>query len=169
MNEDISAASALAQGEIALPHFDLGEFLRRVLAEDMGSGGDVTSRATISPDARFAAVMACREPITLAGIEIAIAFFRSLDSEVRITRTIADGQSVAAGTVLLKLEGNARAMLAAEDRRFYSHGAVDLRAIARAAVANHKAGRVVEGGSTLTQQLAKNLFLTPERSASRKI
>ena len=114
MNEDISAASALAQGEIALPHFDLGEFLRRVLGEDMGSGGDVTSRATISPDARFAAVMACREPITLAGIEIAIAFFRSLDSEVRITRTIADGQSVAAGTVLLKLEGNAQAMLAAE-------------------------------------------------------
>jgi penicillin-binding protein 1A len=62
-----------------------------------------------------------------------------------------------------------KAMLAAEDRRFYSHGAVDLRAIARAAVANHKAGRVVEGGSTLTQQLAKTLFLTPDQTFRRKI
>jgi penicillin-binding protein 1A len=62
-----------------------------------------------------------------------------------------------------------RAMLAAEDRRFYSHGAVDLRAIARAAVANHKAGRVVEGGSTLTQQLAKTLFLTPDQTFRRKV
>jgi penicillin-binding protein 1A len=62
-----------------------------------------------------------------------------------------------------------QAMLAAEDRRFYQHGAVDLHAIARAAVANHKAGRVVEGGSTLTQQLAKTLFLTPDQTMRRKI
>ena len=62
-----------------------------------------------------------------------------------------------------------QAMLAAEDRRFYSHGAVDLRAIARAAVANRRAGRVVEGGSTLTQQLAKTLFLTPDQTFRRKI
>ena len=62
-----------------------------------------------------------------------------------------------------------KAMLAAEDRRFYGHGAVDLRAIARAAVANRRAGRVVEGGSTLTQQLAKTLFLTPDQTFRRKI
>jgi penicillin-binding protein 1A len=61
------------------------------------------------------------------------------------------------------------AMLAAEDRRFYKHGPVDLRAIARASVANHRAGRVVEGGSTLTQQLAKTLFLTPDQTFRRKI
>jgi len=62
-----------------------------------------------------------------------------------------------------------QAMLAAEDRRFYRHGPVDLRAIARATLANRRAGHVVEGGSTLTQQLAKTLFLTPDQTFRRKI
>lgn len=97
-----------------LPHFDLADFVRRVLAEDMGSGGDVTSEATIAADARFTAVMSCREPITVAGLDIAIAFFRSLDRDVRVTKAVADGDSVPAGTVLMRLDGHARAMLAAE-------------------------------------------------------
>ncbi len=50
------------------------------------------------------------------------------------------------------------AVLAAEDRRFYDHAGVDLRAVARAAVANQRAGQVVQGGSTLTQQLVKNRY-----------
>ena len=100
--------------EAALPHFDLNEFVRRVLAEDMGSGGDVTSRATINPDARFKATMNCRETIVVAGLDIAIAFFKSLDREVRITKLVEDGDRVPAGTVLITLDGNARAMLAAE-------------------------------------------------------
>ena len=61
-----------------LPQFDLGEFVRRVLAEDLGSGGDVTSKATIDANARFTADMNCREPIVVAGLEIAIAFFRAV-------------------------------------------------------------------------------------------
>ena len=61
------------------------------------------------------------------------------------------------------------AVLATEDRRFYSHAGIDPRGVARAMVANLRAGRVAQGGSTLTQQLAKNLFLTPERSIERKI
>ncbi|MCY7281088.1 MAG: carboxylating nicotinate-nucleotide diphosphorylase [Sphingomonas bacterium] len=97
-----------------LPQFDLSEFVRRVLAEDMGSGGDVTSRATIDVHARFTATMNCRELIVVAGLDIATAFFRALDREVRITAHVADGDKVEAGTVLIKLEGNARAMLAAE-------------------------------------------------------
>jgi nicotinate-nucleotide pyrophosphorylase (carboxylating) len=97
-----------------LPQFDLGEFVRRVLAEDLGSGGDITSKATIDADARFTADMNCREPIVVAGLDIAIAFFRACDREVRIERLVSDGDAVAAGTVLLRLEGNARAMLAAE-------------------------------------------------------
>jgi hypothetical protein len=56
------------------------------------------------------------------------------------------------------------AFLAIEDRRFYHHIGVDFRGMARAARANAKAGRTVEGGSTITQQLAKNAFLKPERS-----
>jgi penicillin-binding protein 1A len=61
------------------------------------------------------------------------------------------------------------AIIAVEDARFYSHFGVDVRGIARAAYANFRHGRVVEGGSTITQQLAKVLFLTPDRSFSRKV
>jgi nicotinate-nucleotide pyrophosphorylase (carboxylating) len=102
----------LATGE--LPQFELAEFVKRVLAEDLGSGGDVTSRATIDPSARFVATMNCREPIVVAGLELAADFFTALDREVRIERLVADGDAVAAGTLLMRIEGNARAMLAAE-------------------------------------------------------
>jgi penicillin-binding protein 1A len=61
------------------------------------------------------------------------------------------------------------ALLSVEDRRFRSHFGLDPVGIARAAWANWRAGAVVQGGSTLTQQLAKNLFLTPERSTRRKV
>lgn len=61
------------------------------------------------------------------------------------------------------------AILAIEDRRFFSHFGVDPIGLARAFVTNTISGRLVQGGSTLTQQLAKNLFLTPERTARRKI
>ncbi|PWS37983.1 transpeptidase-transglycosylase [Falsiroseomonas bella] len=60
------------------------------------------------------------------------------------------------------------AVIAIEDRRFRSHFGIDPIGLARAAWANWSSGRVVQGGSTLTQQLAKNLFLTPERSLWRK-
>ena len=62
-----------------------------------------------------------------------------------------------------------QAVIATEDRRFYSHFGVDPIGLLRAAAADLAAGHVVEGGSTITQQLAKNLFLTPERSLARKI
>ncbi len=61
------------------------------------------------------------------------------------------------------------AFVAAEDRNFFKHFGVDIGAIIRAMIANLKAGRVVQGGSTITQQLAKNLFLTRERTIGRKI
>ncbi len=62
-----------------------------------------------------------------------------------------------------------RAVLAIEDRRFYGHFGIDPIGVARAAIANLKAGRIVQGGSTITQQLAKNLFLGPERTVKRKV
>ncbi|HXG80858.1 MAG TPA: carboxylating nicotinate-nucleotide diphosphorylase [Sphingomicrobium sp.] len=94
--------------------FDLDDFVQRVLAEDLGTGGDVTSKATISEDARFAAEMNCRERIVVAGIDIAIAFFRALDPDVHIDKLVDDGDKVETGTVLLRLQGQARAMLTAE-------------------------------------------------------
>jgi penicillin-binding protein 1A len=62
-----------------------------------------------------------------------------------------------------------QAVMAIEDRRFYSHFGVDPLGLARAVVTNLTSGRVVQGASTLTQQLAKNLFLSPERTLERKI
>ncbi|MGA1862222.1 PBP1A family penicillin-binding protein [Deferribacter thermophilus] len=62
-----------------------------------------------------------------------------------------------------------RAVIAVEDSRFYEHGGVDFTGILRAFIKNIKAGRIVEGGSTLTQQLVKILYLTPERKLRRKV
>ena len=61
------------------------------------------------------------------------------------------------------------AVLAVEDRRFYRHWGIDLRGLARAFWINLRAGEVVQGGSTITQQLAKVLFLTPDRTLKRKV
>jgi nicotinate-nucleotide pyrophosphorylase (carboxylating) len=94
--------------------FDLADFVQRVLAEDLGSGGDVTSAAVIPTDARFTAELVAREAIVVAGLEIAAAFFRALDAQVEIELQAAEGDQLAAGGVLIRLAGNARAMLTAE-------------------------------------------------------
>lgn len=60
------------------------------------------------------------------------------------------------------------AVIATEDRRFYDHFGIDLKGLARAVYVNLREGRWVQGGSGITQQLAKNIFLTPERSLHRK-
>lgn len=62
-----------------------------------------------------------------------------------------------------------KAVLATEDRRFFEHWGIDFFGLARAMSENARAGGVVQGGSTLTQQLAKNLFLSNERTIDRKI
>ncbi|TAL18721.1 PBP1A family penicillin-binding protein [bacterium] len=61
------------------------------------------------------------------------------------------------------------AFIAAEDDRFFEHGGLDFLGILRAAFANFREGRVVQGGSTITQQVAKSLLLSPERSLRRKV
>jgi penicillin-binding protein 1A len=62
-----------------------------------------------------------------------------------------------------------KATIAVEDRRFFDHSGVDLEGIARAAVADIKAGAIVEGGSTITQQLVRNLYISRERTVQRKV
>ncbi len=61
------------------------------------------------------------------------------------------------------------AVLDAEDAQFYEHGAISLKGMARAAIRNLTSAKLKEGGSTITQQLAKSLFLSPERTLSRKL
>ena len=97
-----------------LDRFDLPAFITSTLAEDLGPGGDITSAAVIPAEARFTGTMDSRDAIVVAGLPIAEAFFRALDAEVVIERLVEDGQSVSAGTDLLRLHGLARAMLTAE-------------------------------------------------------
>jgi len=99
---------------VTIAGFDLPAFVAATLAEDLGRDGDVTSAAVIPADARFAGEMASRDAIVVAGLEIAEAFFRSLDPAARIERLAEDGDRVAGGTALLRLEGSARALLTAE-------------------------------------------------------
>ncbi|MES2270554.1 MAG: carboxylating nicotinate-nucleotide diphosphorylase [Pseudomonadota bacterium] len=97
-----------------LEGFDLDAFVAATLAEDLGEGGDITSAAVIPADALFVGVMDSRDPVTVAGLPIAEAFFRTLDPDVEIDMLVEDGQQVAAGTELMRLRGKARAMLTAE-------------------------------------------------------
>jgi nicotinate-nucleotide pyrophosphorylase (carboxylating) len=100
---------------MALPdNFDPDQFVQRVLAEDLGASGDVTSKATIAEDAHFSAEMNARQRIVVAGIEIAAAFFRALDPDVEIELLTSDGDRVEHGAALMRLAGKARAMLTAE-------------------------------------------------------
>ncbi len=102
-----------------LPGFDLDAFVRSTLDEDLGvglpgGGHDVTAESVIPEDARFAGVMDSRDAIVVAGLPVAVAFFRALDPDMQIEVLVEEGASVAPGTDLMRLTGNARALLTAE-------------------------------------------------------
>ena len=102
-----------------LPGFDLNAFIRSTLDEDLGvglpgGGHDVTSESVIPAEVQFSGVMNTRDRITVAGLPIAAAFFRTLDPDMAIDVLVQEGVQVPAGTSLMMLSGNARAMLTAE-------------------------------------------------------
>ena len=102
-----------------LPGFDLSAFVRDTLDEDLGEGlagggRDVTSESVIPAEARFAGVMDTRDAIHVAGLPVAAAFFHALDPGISVDILVEEGANVSAGTDLMRLEGNARAMLPAE-------------------------------------------------------
>ena len=99
----------------ALQGFDVDGFVAETLAEDLGEPPrDVTSEAVIPAEARFAGVMDSRDPIVVAGLPIAEAFFRALDPSVGIEILVGEGESVPAGSDLMRLTGAARALLTGE-------------------------------------------------------
>ncbi|MEE4451919.1 carboxylating nicotinate-nucleotide diphosphorylase [Novosphingobium resinovorum] len=105
--------------QFALPAFDLVAFVTSTLAEDLGEGlpgggRDVTSESVIDAEARFSGFMDSRDAITVAGLPIAAAFFRKLDPAMAIEILVEEGTQVAPGTQLMRLTGNARAMLTGE-------------------------------------------------------
>ena len=105
--------------DFTLPGFDLDAFVCSTLAEDLGEGLpgggiDVTATSVIPADARFQGVMDSRDAITVAGLPIAVAIFRHLDPDMEIEVLVEEGAQVTPGTDLMRLAGNARAMLTAE-------------------------------------------------------
>jgi nicotinate-nucleotide pyrophosphorylase (carboxylating) len=99
----------------ALANFDLPAFIRASLAEDLGpTGRDVTSESVIPAGTLFSGVMDSRDAIIVAGLPVAEAFFKALDPDMYIEILAEEGQSVSAGSDLMRLRGNARAMLTAE-------------------------------------------------------
>ena len=91
-----------------------------------------------------------------------------LDKDGRIIASYGDiyGKSIKYNNLP---ENLINAVIVTEDKRFFNHYGVDIKGVLRAIYVNLKERRIVQGGSTITQQLAKNLFLTPERSFTRKL
>jgi len=122
---------------------------------------------------------------------VGVAIYRHFASELPPVQAIADYSDAAPGVTRIYARGGAmlaelarehrayarydevpedlvHAVLAAEDRRFFEHGGLDHRGLARAALANYRSGTVSQGGSTITQQVAKS-FLTDDQTLTRKI
>jgi len=92
----------------------IDEAVNRALAEDFGRAGDITSVATVPADLAGRAVVAARQSGVVSGLPLLETAFRRLDANVRLTPHVRDGAAVAAGTALMTVEGNARALLGAE-------------------------------------------------------
>ena len=101
---EIHGAGAL-EGGMALPDgFDLDDFVQRVLAEDLGKGGDVTSAATIAEDARFTAAMNARQSMVVAGHRRCSGVLPELDADVQVELHAKDGDRVEHGATLMRLK-----------------------------------------------------------------
>src|SRR5436309_9064423 len=97
-----------------LSPLEIDAAVTRALAEDLGRAGDVTSTATVPEGTRGRAIVVARQAGTIAGLPFVEATMRKLDPAVAITAYKRDGDAVAVKTTLLTIEGDARALLAAE-------------------------------------------------------
>jgi len=97
-----------------LPHAHIREAVARALAEDLGRAGDITSLATIPPDRTAAGAIVARRDGVIAGLPLVTETFAQIDRRVVVTVEAADGDRVAASTVVVRLDGPAHAILAGE-------------------------------------------------------
>jgi len=107
MTKDVSVTRTL-------PDLLIEPVVRMALAEDLGRTGDVTAQACIPEDARFSAVFSARQVGVMAGGAVVRIAVHALDPQATVTVKVADGETFEAGTVLVAVEANARALLAAE-------------------------------------------------------
>ncbi|WP_334164937.1 carboxylating nicotinate-nucleotide diphosphorylase [Phenylobacterium sp.] len=97
-----------------LPDLLIAPIVRAALSEDLGRAGDITAQACIPADARLTAVFAARKPGVVAGLACARLALAELDPDARFEPLVADGDGVAAGAALARVDANARALLSAE-------------------------------------------------------
>lgn len=97
-----------------LPRLLVERAVAAALEEDLGLAGDLTSQATLAPEARATASLSAREPGVIAGLDLAAAAFRLVGDGVTFTPTLADGDRVAAGGVVATVAGPARLVMSAE-------------------------------------------------------
>jgi penicillin-binding protein 1A len=126
----------------------------------LGAGGLVVMLALAIPAFRETS-----DEDWLKKSELAVTFLDRYGNEVG-TRGIKHNDSIPLDELPDHL---VKATLATEDRRFYEHFGIDPSGTFRALMSNYRAGGVVQGGSSITQQLAKNLFLSNERTIERKV
>jgi nicotinate-nucleotide pyrophosphorylase (carboxylating) len=97
-----------------LPQLIIDEAVRAALLEDFGRAGDITSAATIKPDARAVAILSTREDGVLAGVEFIRASFRLTDPSINVELLKSDGNHLKAGDMIARVEGQARSVLSGE-------------------------------------------------------
>ena len=150
----------------AMDHFHVAGWRRWLIVEPLseaatlGTGGLMLMLALAIPAFRETS-----DEDWLKKSELAVTFLDRYGNEIG-SRGIKHNDSVPLEDMPDHL---IKAVLATEDRRFYEHFGIDFYGTARALMTNARAGGVVQGGSTITQQLAKNLFLSNERTIERKI
>src|SRR5450755_3600389 len=149
-----------------MDRFYVGRWKRWVFIEPaseaatLGSGGLVLMLALAVPAFRETA-----DEDWLKKSELAVTFLDRYGNEIG-SRGIRHNDSIPLEDFPDQL---IKAVLATEDRRFYEHFGIDIPGLFRAVLTNARAGGVVQGGSSITQQLAKNLFLSNERTMERKV
>ena len=106
--------SAKSPFPLALPRLLVERAVAAALDEDLGTAGDITTDAIIPADATATAAIVARQAGVVAGLDLAEAAFKALDPDIRFTRIVADGGSVAAGGKIATVSGKTRAILSAE-------------------------------------------------------
>jgi len=98
----------------SLPRLMIEDAVRAALLEDLGRAGDITTNATIAPDATATALLASREDGVIAGLGLAETAFKLMDPAIAFEARLSDGDTVKPGDVVAAISGNARAILSAE-------------------------------------------------------
>lgn len=140
------------------------------LISDLTEKDDKKNSPTTAKPTQPVSTPAPKQPVSTSTKTKELGFFQRVDRLNNIEKAVKDKVFQTEHYVLMNNMPKtlAQAVVAVEDSRFYTHDGYDLIGIARATVDNVEAGEIEEGGSTITQQLAKNLFLSNEQSFMRK-